>query len=381
MTDPVVIVGAGAAGLATARELSRRRVRYRLLERGQAPGQTWRDLYDSLRLHTGRHMSGLPGLRMPRRTPLFPSRLDYQAYLRAYARDFEIEVETGRTVTAVRRAARCWHVAADGEQIEAAAVVIATGIVANPFVPVFRHRAIFEEHGGQVLHSVQYRRPAPFLGRRVLIIGVGNSGSEIGSELARAGVAVDIAVRSGANVVPLTLAGVPIQYLAAVVRRLPRRAQLLVANTVRRIGELRRGPPVLPPALKGPLDAIPLIGFHLVDEIRAGRVRVRPGVEAFTPTGVRFFDGSTADYDVVILATGFRPALGLLGDTVQCDIDGFPARVDRVTSADHAGLFFVGHNYDLRGGLLNIADDAPVAAERIAALDLHTRVIEHRLTT
>jgi NADPH-dependent 2,4-dienoyl-CoA reductase/sulfur reductase-like enzyme len=368
VTDRVVIVGAGAAGLATARELSRRRIRYRLLERGHAPGQTWHDLYDSLRLHTGRHLSGLPGLRMPRSTPLFPSRLDYQGYLRGYARHFDIEVETGRAVTAAHRAARCWQVTADGEQIEAASLVIATGIVANPFVPVFRHRSSFEERGGQVLHAAEYRRPEPFLGRRVLVIGVGNSGGEIGSELGRAGVEVDIAVRSGANVVPLTLAGVPIQYLATLVRKLPRPAQHRVVSAIRRLSELRRGPPVLPPTAKSPLDSIPLIGFHLDDQIRAGRVRVRPGVEAFTSTGVRFFDGSSADYDVVILATGFRPALGLLGDTVQRDINGFAARSDRVTSADHAGLYFVGHNYDARGGLLNITVDAPAAAERIAAL-------------
>lgn len=366
MADPVVVVGAGAAGLATARELSRRGVSCRVLERGASPGQTWADLYDSLRLHTGRHLSALPGMRMPRGTPLFPSRTDYHEYLLAYARAHAIRVETGRRVRSIVRRPGGWIVDAAGEEIAARAVVIATGIVANPLIPHFAGRDGFEDAGGRVIHSAEYRRPGPFAGRRVLVVGVGNSGGEIGSELARAGVDVSIAVRSGAHVVPLTIAGVPIQYLATIVRKLPRRAQERVVAAVRSLGERRRGPPVLPVPSHSPLDAIPLIGFNLVDEIRARRVSVRPGVTAFTRTGVTFADGSQDSFDDVILATGFRPALGALDAAVRLDTRGFALRSDRVTSADHPDLVFVGHNYDSRGGLLNIAVDAPLAAERIA---------------
>lgn len=366
MADPVVIVGAGAAGLATARELARRGIPYRVLERGAAPGQTWADLYDSLRLHTGRHLSALPGMRMPRGTPLFPTRTDFHDYLRAYAHAHAIDVETDRAVRSIRRPSAGWRIDVAGEEIAARGVVIATGIVANPFIPHFEAREEFEAAGGRVLHSVGYRQPGPFAGRRVLVVGVGNSGGEIGSELARAGVDVTLAVRSGAHVVPLTIAGVPIQYLATIVRKLPRRAQERAVAAVRSLGERRRGPPVLPVPPHSALDAIPLIGFNLVDEIRAGRVRVRPGIASFTRTGVRFTDGSQDSFDDVILATGFRPALGPLGEAVRRDARGFALRSDRVTSADHPDLVFVGHNYDSRGGLLNIAIDAPLAAERLA---------------
>lgn len=366
MSDPIVIIGGGAAGLATARELSRRRLPFRLLERGPAPGQTWADLYDSLRLHTGRHLSALPGMRLPHGTPLFPSRMDFHEYLVAYARKHEIPVETGRNVDRVQRSGGRWVVESAGEHIPARAIVVATGIVANPFVPTFAGRDEFEAAGGRVLHSVHYRRPAPFEGLRVLVVGIGNSGGEIASELARNGVDVTVAVRSGANVVPLTIAGVPIQYLATIVRRLPRRAREQVVNAVRRLGERRRGPPVLPVPPHSPLDAIPLIGFNLVDEIRAGRVQVRPGIDTFTPAGVRFSDGSADAFDVVILATGFRPALAPLGDIVDRDGRGFALRADRVRSASFDDLVFVGHNYDSRGGLLNIAADAPIAARHLS---------------
>src|SRR5690606_21933444 len=166
-------------------------------------------------------------------------------------------------------------------------------------------------------------------GERVLVVGVGNSGGEIASELARAGIDVTVAVRSGANVVPLTLAGIPIQYLATVVRKLPRPLQERVAGAVRRVSERRRGPPVLPVPQHSALDAIPLIGFNLVDEIRAGRVHVRSGIDTFTSDGVRFTNGEQEDFDTVILATGFRPALAPLGNLVRRDARGFALRVDR----------------------------------------------------
>lgn len=359
---PVLIVGAGPAGLAATRELRTRRIPVRLIERGACAGYSWTQLYDSLRLHTGKHLSGLPGLRFGRDAPLFPTRDDFVAYLERYVRHFALDVETG---TEARHAGRDghWHVTTGSETIDARALVIATGIIAAPFEPAIAGRETF---AGRVLHSVAYRRPDPFLGRRVLVVGVGNSGGEIGSELARAGVDATIAVRSGANVVPLTIAGIPIQYLSVYVRKLPRSAQERIVALVGRISEKRRGPPVLPRTALSPLDAIPLIGFHLVDEIRAGRITVRPGIERFTRTGVRFADGREEDFDDVILATGFRPALGPIEHLVRRDARGFALRTDRVRSADLPDLFFVGHNYDSSGGLQNIARDAPLVARALA---------------
>jgi cation diffusion facilitator CzcD-associated flavoprotein CzcO len=226
------------------------------------------------------------------------------------------------------------------------------------------------------MHSADYRRPNDLIGKRVLVVGVGNSGGEIASELARAGntdgrvTHVTIAVRSGANVVPREILGIPIQYLARYIRKLPRALREAVVRAVGRIVEKRRGPPVLPRPPYGPLDAIPHIGFNLVDAIRDGLIDVRGGVERLTETGAAFADGKEPreqPFDVVILATGFSPALAPLGQLIRVDAKGFALRNDRVTSADHDGLHFVGHNYDATGGLFNIARDAPVVAERVAS--------------
>jgi thioredoxin reductase len=360
-----LVIGGGPAGLATSQQLSRRGIPHRVLERGDVPGYTWANLYDSLTLHTGKHMSSLPGRRFPRNTPLFVPRATFWEYLQDYARRFGLPVETGCQVSGARYENDTWRVGYDGHEVEARTLVVATGIVANPRRPAFEG---LDRYRGRVLHSVEYRRPEPFAGRRVLVVGVGNSGAEIGSEIARAatGASVTLAVRSGANVVPLTLLGLPIQYVSYWVRKLPRRAQERLVAGVAKVTELRRGPSVLPRPAHSALDAIPVIGFHLVDAIRAGLVRVRGGVDRFTAEGVRFADGAIEPFDDVILATGFAPALEFLGDRVRRDAKGFALREGRVASADIPHLYFVGHNYDATGGLYNIGVDARAVAARIA---------------
>ena len=361
---PVVIVGAGPAGLATSAELRRRNIEHVVLERGDAPGHTWMHLYDSLTLHTGKHLSSLPRMSFDRRVGLFPSRADFVSYLHRYAEVFELPVETGRAVTAVERDGDEWVVRTEKGDVRANAIVMATGIVAGPRVPDVRGRDRFR---GRVMHSIDYRRPAGYAGKRVLVVGVGNSGGEIASELAAAGARVTVAVRSGANVVPLRVAGIPIQYLAFAMRKLPIALRRRIATGVGKITEARRGPSPLPRSAHGPLDAIPLIGFHLVDAIKSGNVHVRGGIAELTATGVRFADGAEEAFDEVIFATGFRAAISPLGNLVRTDAKGFALRTDRVTSADQPDLYFVGHTYDATGGLYNIAQDSALAAERIAS--------------
>lgn len=361
---PVVVIGAGPAGLATGRELLRAGVQPLILERGEGPGHVWANLYDSLTLHTGKHMSALPGLPFPRSAPTFMPRAQFVDYLAEYARTFRLPIRVRTFVTRVECRDGGWRIETSAGVLSARALVVATGIVSNPRAPYIAGQEGFT---GRVTHAAEYRRPDPHSGRRVLVVGVGNSGAEIASELARAGVDVAIAVRSGANVVPRALFGVPIQYLGYWVRKLPRAAQNVIVAAMASLTELRRGEPVLPRSARGPLDAIPVIGFGLVDAIRSGRVTVKPGIETFTRDGVRFTDGSESAFDDVILATGYAAALQPVRSLVRVDERGFAVRSDRVTSADQRGLYFVGHNYDATGGLHNIGRDARLVASRVGS--------------
>lgn len=385
-----VIVGAGPAGLAASRELGERGLRHRVLERGGGPGHCWAHLYDSLRLHTGKHLSGLPGRSLPDSAPLFVPRSVFLDYLRDYAAHFRLPVVSecpvlriapagsrGESRTGVgpepgrrgRKRSRMRHPSPDHWEIETGqgtlrtrTVVMATGILSNPYAPSFPGQ---EDFRGTIRHSVEYRRPDPFVGRRILVVGAGNSAGEIAPELARAGADVTVAIRSGANVVPLTVLGLPVQYLAWAVLKLPERAREVVVKAFGRATRAIRGEPPFPRPEGSPLDSIPLIGFGLVNAIRSGGVALRGSVERMGRDGVTFDDGTAQPFDDVILATGYRPALSPLEGLVRTDDGGFALRTDRVASADHPGLYFIGHNYDATGGLSNIRRDAPIVAERV----------------
>jgi indole-3-pyruvate monooxygenase len=359
-----IVVGAGPAGLASSRELGRAGIRHVVFERGETVGHTWRRLYDGLVLHTGKHFSALPGMRFPAATPLFPTRNDFVDYLDRYAKAFQLPIQPRAEVTSVHQHERGWRVTlADGRAIHSRAVVIATGIVSNPYVPEFTDQALFK---GRIIHSVDYKRPDPFARERVLVVGVGNSAGEISAELATAGAHVTVAIRSGARVVPRDLFGLPIQYLGVALRHVPRSWLLRTMSITGAIAESIRGAPPLPLPRDSPCATVPLIGFHLADAVKAGRIQLALGVAQFTADGVRFVDGSERSFDSVILATGYRAALTLLGNEITRDRCGFASRRQRVVSVDRPGLYFVGHNYDVAGGLRNIAQDARIVARLIA---------------
>lgn len=361
---PVVVVGGGPAGLAVSQQLVRRHVEHVVLERGEAVGASWRNFYTSLVLHTGKHLSSLPDLPFERQDPLFTPRPAFVDYLERYARTFDLPVRPGTEVVAATPTDDGWSLETDDGALQARVLVVATGIARRPRVPVITGAAMF---AGTTRHSIEYRDPRPFEGRRVLVVGAGNSGAEIASELGRAGIATTIAIRSGVLVVPLTIAGVPSQYIGIALRRLPRAIGTTIARASVAIGTRRRRDG-LPRSTEDPLDVIPIVGMHLSDAIRQGRVDLRPALTELTTTTARFADRTEAPFDDVILATGFTAAVAWLGGGIALDERGFARRRDRVVSADRRRLLFVGHTYDAGGGLVNIRRDAPLAAEAAAAM-------------
>jgi hypothetical protein len=122
-------------------------------------------------LHTGKHMSALPGLRFPATAPLFPTRVEFVEYLRRYATTFELPIRANAEVVKVERAKDGWLIRTrSGEELGARAVVVATGIASNPVIPEIHNRTRFR---GRVRHSIEYRNPADAKGRRILVVGRG----------------------------------------------------------------------------------------------------------------------------------------------------------------------------------------------------------------
>jgi indole-3-pyruvate monooxygenase len=361
----VVIVGAGPAGLAIGACLQRAGIEAPIFEAGAVPGATWASLYDRLHLHTIKPLSGLPFWSMPGNYPLYPSRQQVADYLARYAERFNLDITTHCPVERATRDGDSWLLATPQGERRADVLVSATGIFANPTLPDYPGR---ESYQGRFLLARDYRNAEPFSGQHVLVIGAGNTGAEIATDLAEAGVAVTCSIRAGANIVPRDLLGVPIQIWAHVIARTPRRVtdRLTPALLSRSVQcQARAGVPR--PAL-GPLDrpGIPIIGLDFSNLAEQGRIAIAGAVERFTPAGVQFASGDEAAFDAVICATGYRPAIGYIDMDLPLDARG-RIEANAAKEAEAAGLYFIGMNYDIRGTLFNIKHEAPHIAAAIAA--------------
>lgn len=355
----VVVVGAGPAGLAVAHELARRGLVYRVLERGRV-GEAWYHHYDRLCLHTVKQVSALPGLPMPAAYPRFPSRAQFLAYLQQYARHFALRVDEGVELCGAAFDGSCWRLDTSRGTLEASVLVMATGIWSAPVRPAIPGEERFD---GPILHSRDYRNPQPFTGQRVLVVGAGNSGSEIAVELAEHGVATAIAVRGGVAFVPEPPSAVAVRLGAWLMRTLPRPlAERLLWR--RDFGHL--GLP-LPPG--SPLDHFPVVGYELPEAVAAGRVGVYPGLARLAGGVAHFDDHRSAPFDALILATGYRPALDPVAHLLTFDGHGRPVLDGYGRAQTNSRLVCVGYSYPTTEGWIQaIGRVAARAVDGIAAL-------------
>jgi cation diffusion facilitator CzcD-associated flavoprotein CzcO len=360
-----IIVGAGPAGLACAVTMCEAGLNVAVLEKAGNVGAAWRRHYDRLHLHTDRNHSGLPGMAMPSDYPAYPSREQLVGYLENYAARFRIEPALNTTVSRIGRDGARWRADASQGPFAAPVVVLATGIADAPYRPSWPGS---ETYSGTLIHSSEYKNPAPYAGKRVLVVGFGNSGGEIALDLANADIDVALSVRGPVQILPRDLLGFPILSWAILYRKLPARLvdfinapvlRLAIGN-IEKLG-LRR-------AAKGPRQMVeedgrvPLIDIGTLAKIRDGSIRIRGGINRFTSDGVVFTDATTEPFDAVILATGFRPDLrGLIPDVAGVfDSHGRPRVTGRATAAP--GLYFCGQITVPTGQLREIG----IEAQRIA---------------
>jgi cation diffusion facilitator CzcD-associated flavoprotein CzcO len=356
-----IIVGAGPAGLACAMTMRAAGLNAVVFEKADSVGSAWRHHYDRLHLHTDRRHSGLPGLEMPRTYPTYPSREQVVEYLESYAARFDIQPVFNTRVSCIRRDGRHWCADAGQCPVHAPVAVVATGIADAPYRPSWPGLELYR---GSILHSSEYRNSIPHAGKRVLVVGFGNSGGEIALDLANAGVDVTLAVRSAVQILPRDLLGFPILAWAILYRRLTARLVDRINAPILRLAVGRFETLGLSRAAKGPRQMVeedgrvPLIDVGTLDKIRDGSIRIRGGIDRLVPDGVAFFDGTIEKFDAIVLATGFRPDLRRLIPDVEDVLDkrGMPLVTGGATSA--AGLYFCGQITSSTGQLREIGFEA-----------------------
>ena len=367
--ERVVVVGGGPAGLSTAAALSRRGVEALVVDRGDRIGASWARRYERLHLHTIRRFSGLAHHGIPKRYQRYLSKDEYAEYLVEYAARFRLRVDVGEEVIAIRPA-EFWLVETRRRTISAEVVIVATGHYVDPRLPDW---ALNPGFGGRVLHSVDYRSGREFAGQRVLVVGLGNSGAEIATDLVEQGAsAVAVAVRTSPPIVTREMFGVvPVQVFGITLMPLgmPRLVDRVGARLrARAVGDLTQyglGEPAWGP-FTARRPAVIDVGFLRV--LKAGRVVVRPAVISLSAAGVEFADGSHEEFDTVVLATGFGTGLERTLQEVPGVIspDGQPlARSGRPTAAP--GLYFIGFDETVRGHLFEARRESKRLAKTVAA--------------
>jgi len=368
---PIVVVGGGAAGLSTAGALKHVGLDAVILEGDRQVGGTWLRRYDRLRLHTIRSLSGLAHYPIPRNLPTYLSRDQFAAYLRDYVRRFDLRLVAGCQVHRVRIESDGqfprWSVESSCGTWRCRVVVIAAGHYGVPVLPEWPGRA---GYGGGLFHSSAYRNGQSYAGKRVLVIGVGNSGAEIAADLAEHGAAfVAVSIRTPPPIVPRDPFGMPVQRSGIVLSRFPPRLADRLGRLVARLtlGDLT--PYGLKPPAWLPYSArrVPVIDVGFVAALKRGVVHVRPNVERFTPTGVVYVDGQAEDFDAVIAATGFRTGLEELLDAPGAlDGRGFPAFLSG-RPLNRFALSYMGYTQHLRGHLYEANRDSRRLATIIKA--------------
>ena len=367
----IAVIGAGSSGLAVLRALRTCGLRVEGFEKGSDVGGLWRyendnglsGAYASLRTNVSRTRMAYPSFPLPASEADFPGHAEMTAYLEAYAEENRLRpfIRFRTTITSVESCpdgTSCLRTS-DGSTRRYRAVVVAIGVFWCPRVPEYPGH-----FDGDVIHSHDYRSPAAFAGRRVLVVGAGQSAAEIAVEVSRVAARTSLSVRSGAHVIPRWIDGRPYdRFDVSPVNRMPwRLLNRIYAFRVSR--ELGNMPASWPRATRRILEGIPIVSSDLVPAVRRGQVIIRPAIDRLIGGAVRFVDGSEDPVDSIVYATGYRISLPFLSSAVvSANGRAFPL-YRRIVPPNHPSLFFAGF-VDAPGGLLPVVE---TQSEWIAAV-------------
>ncbi len=300
-------------------------------------------MYETAQLISSKGLSAFFGFPMPADYPDYPGHAQVLAYLRAFARSFGLEgdIEHGVAVERAEPEGRYWKVAlSSGEARRYRGLVCATGMNWAPAMPKIPGR-----FDGDLRHVVSYRDPAEFAGRRVLIVGGGNSGCDIACDAARIAEAAFISLRRGYRIIPKHVFGVPADVFGARAATVPLplglRQRALQAVLRLLTGDPRRYG--LPRPDHRIFESHPIINSQILRHLRRGGLKAKPDLRELAGEEVVFADGSRERVDLVLVATGYDTAIPYVdrrhfdwaGNHLTAFLTAFNAR--------HANLFTLGY--------------------------------------
>jgi dimethylaniline monooxygenase (N-oxide forming) len=369
--EKICIVGAGSSGITACQVLGARGVSFDCFEKGSQIGGNWRyendnglsSAYRSLHINSARKLMSYRAFPMPEDYPDYPSHVQIAKYFDDYAERFGLteKIRFRTEVIAVEPVDTGWEVTvedADGKRQSERyqAVLVANGHHWNPRwpEPPFPGSGEFE---GEQIHAHHYREPEVLVGKRVLVLGIGNSAVDIAVESSRIAEKTLIAMRRGAFVLPKFLGGKPIDEAAPpVVSRLPLPVQRFLMGRLLKMAVGEMTDYGLPKPDHKLLEAHPTVSSELLPRLGHGDIAVKPNIDRFAGgRSVRFVDGSEEEIDLVVYCTGYKISFPFLAPEVFEARDNRVPLYRRVVAPERPGLYFVGFIQPL-GPIMPIAE-------------------------
>jgi cation diffusion facilitator CzcD-associated flavoprotein CzcO len=305
------IVGAGPSGLSTLRAMLNLGLKVDAFERHDSLGGIWNrgnpgtPMYESAHFISSRDLSGYTGYPMPKDFPDYPRHDQVLSYLRSFAEEFGL-IEHIHFSTSVNSAAwdgSAWVVTtSDGATRRYRTLTCANGTQWHPFTADFPG---VESFTGATMHSRDYNEGPQLAGKRVLVIGAGNSGVDIACDAARFAKFAAISVRRGYHLVPKHILGKPADVFATTGPHMPVKVAQVVFPLLLKatMGDpTKHGWPKPDHKI---LESHPIVNDQILHHLRHGDLEVRRNIERFDGAHVVFTDGKREQFDLVIFATGY----------------------------------------------------------------------------
>jgi hypothetical protein len=352
MPETFAIIGAGPAGLATAKTFRQYGLAVEIIEREDDVGGNWyfgrpaSSICHSTHMISSKRMSQFADFPMPKGFPPYPHHAQVLTYLRDYARHFGLYDVTrfGTTVSQIEREGASqleqWRVTfAGGESKTYSGVVIANGHHREPLWP-----ELPGDFAGQIIHAHDYKTPEVIRDQRVLVIGAGNSGCDLAVEAAQYGARALLSMRRGYHFLPKFLFGGPLDSGGELFERwhVPLWLQRRLTTWAVHVAV---GPPErygLPKPTHRLFETHPIVNSQLLYAVGHGHVQVRPAIERLAGNKVRFVDGREDDVDVILCATGYQTTFPFLDPSLILQEDGTPRLFLNVFHPEHDRLFVAG---------------------------------------
>ncbi len=379
-----LVIGAGPSGLSVGEQLVKIGADFVIAEATNDVGGIWNlgsensPAYDSLHFISSSTMSGFPGFSMPTDYPDYPSALEIRNYLRAYAVHSGVRehVRFNTKVVGLTPApdggftVKSTTTGAPGSSGRETTEHFAGVIVANGHLNVPQEVSWPGQFNGAIVHSRSYQSRNTLAGKRVLVVGVGNSGCDIAVDAAAVAAKTFISVRRGVWFAPKYIFGKPADVFASEGPHLPKFIEAKVMVPVfEKLCKLLGGDPTkygLPKPKHRILDEIPVVNSLLLYMLGHGRITAKPGIERLDGDDVVFTDGTREAIDLIVTATGYQVVFPFAAPELLNEKSGFdmPLKIVHPTNPD---LLAAGLTEGIGPGYPTYANSASLIAHYVAA--------------